>query len=104
MERKHSEKVNASKASKRANTSFIMPKTREKEKRREKKVYVTFKYFISRSVSCLPGGLVVRIRGSHPRGPGSIPGLGKVCIDGSVVESSPATRGARVRFPVNADI
>ena len=78
---------------------------REKKKKEErKKVYVTFKYFISRNLGCLPGGLVVRIRGSHPRGPGSIPGLGKVCIDGSVVESSPATRGARVRFPVNADI
>ena len=24
----------------------------------------------------LPYGLVVRIRGSHPRGPGSIPGVG----------------------------
>ena len=29
--------------------------------------------------SVLPGGLVVRIRGSHPRGPGSIPGLGTFC-------------------------
>ena len=28
------------------------------------------------SVSCLPYGLVVRISGSHPEGPGSIPGMG----------------------------
>ena len=47
---------------------------------------------------------MVRIRGSHPRGPGSIPGLGTFSIGGSVVESSPATRGARVRFPANAHI
>ena len=32
---------------------------------------------IKRSIQ-LPCCLVVRIRGSHPRGPGSIPGTGKV--------------------------
>ena len=30
--------------------------------------------------SAFPGGLVVRIRGSHPSGPGSIPGLGTFLI------------------------
>ena len=28
----------------------------------------------------IPYGLVVRIRGFHPRGPGSIPGMGIFCI------------------------
>ena len=45
---------------------------------------------------------MVRIPGFHPGGPGSIPGVGTFRIGGSVVESSPATRGARVRFPANA--
>ena len=28
----------------------------------------------------IPGGLVVRIRRSHRRGPGSIPGQGSLCV------------------------
>ena len=82
--------------------------------------------------AAIPGGLVVRIRRSHRRGRGSIPRLGRqalfaifttflnsccnavirmctveaniVSIGGSVVEYSPATRVARVRFPADARI
>ena len=78
--------------------------------------------------TAIPGGLVVRIRRSHRRGRGSIPRLGRhalfaflnsccnavirlctvkdkiVSIGGSVVEYSPATRVARVRFPADARI
>ena len=72
----------------------------------------------------VPCGLVARIRRFHRRGRGSIPRMGdffsftflvslKLCLrrhelidhqgtGGSVVECSPATRAARVRFPADA--
>ena len=41
---------------------------------------VCFKYAIQYTIpnKRLPYGLVVRISGSHPEGPGSIPGMGSV--------------------------
>ena len=46
------------------------------------KVIVAQQYIRSllRGDGQLPGGLVARIRGFHPRGPGSIPGLGTALV------------------------
>ena len=48
-----------------------------------------------------PCGLVARIRGFHPRGTGSIPGMG-ISIGDSVIECWPAMRAARVHFLAGA--
>lgn len=55
-------------------------------------------YEINRGSKChvLPYGLVVRIRGFHPRGPGSIPGMGNIVFKlksiGSVNDIPPSRR------------
>ena len=42
----------------------------------ESRSVFVFSYFVDLAVIHLPHGLVVRIRRSHRRGPGSIPGVG----------------------------